>query len=132
MRRAAKGLHTLLPSLDVVACSPLVRTRQTAQIIANVYGKDLVITPLPALAPGKQPRIVLNWLCVQPMDATVALIGHEPDLGRLMGWLLSGQKMSFTHFKKSSVALIEFTQTPRAGSAILVWLLTATHLVKLD
>lgn len=130
MRSAAKGLHTLLPSLDVVACSPLVRARQTAQILADVYGKGLAITPLPALSPGKQPRCVVDWLREQPLDATVALIGHEPDLGRLMGWLLNGRKMSFTHFKKGAATLIEFTQTPRASDGMLVWLLTATHLAK--
>lgn len=131
MRRAAKGLHTLLPSLDVVACSPLVRTRQTAEILAKAYGKGLVITSLPALAPGGKPHSVLDWLCEQPLDATVALIGHEPDLGRLVGWMLSGRSMSFIHFKKGAAALIEFTQTPRAGDGILVWLLNTTQLAKL-
>jgi len=132
MRKAGKGLCTLLPSLDVLASSPLVRARQTAEIVARVYGNGLAITPLPALTPGAPMRNLLAWLREQPLEATVALVGHEPDLGRLMGWLLTGRQATFVHFKKGAAALIEFGLTPRAGSGGLVWLLTATQLAKMS
>jgi phosphohistidine phosphatase len=58
----------------------------------------------------------------------VALVGHEPDLGRLMSWLLSGRQNSFVQFKKGAAALLEFSRVPRAGNGTLVWLLSATQL----
>ena len=38
MARGAQGLHTLVPKLDLIASSPLVRAQQTAAIVAMVCG----------------------------------------------------------------------------------------------
>jgi phosphohistidine phosphatase len=130
MRKAARGLHALLPGLTQIATSPLLRARQTAEIVAAVYtGIDTV--SLPALSPGVAPRAVLAWLRAQPADATLALVGHEPDLGLLAGWLLTGKNSGFVQFKKGAAALIEFSGAPAAGKGTLVWLLTAAQLAEL-
>ena len=71
---------------------------------------------------------MLLWLRAQPADATLALVGHEPDLGQLAGWLLSGRKTGFVQFKKGAAALIEFSGAPAAGKGTLAWLLTAAQL----
>lgn len=127
MRKAARGLSTLLPGLTQIATSPLLRARQTAEIVAAGYaGIDTV--SLPALSPGAAPRAVLAWLRTQPADATLALVGHEPDLGQLASWLLSSRKTGFVQFKKGAAALIEFAGAPAAGKGTLVWLLTAAQL----
>jgi len=130
MRLAGRGLRTLLPDLDVLATSPLVRACQTAEIVARVYDHAPGITRLPALKPGQPLRAVLAWLREQPPEATVALVGHEPDLGRLISWLLSGRQTSFVQFKKGGAALLEFSHVPRAGNGTLVWLLSATQLAE--
>jgi|MudIll2142460700_1097286.scaffolds.fasta_scaffold58332_2 phosphohistidine phosphatase len=130
MRKAARGLHALLPGLTQIATSPLLRARQTAEIVAAVYDGSELMT-LPELSPGAAPRAVLAWLRAQPVDATLALVGHEPDLGRLAGWLLSGKPSGFVQFKKGAAALIEFADAPAAGKGTLSWLLTATQLAEL-
>lgn len=130
MRKAARGLHALLPGLTQIATSPLLRARQTAEIVAAGYaGIDTV--SLPALSPGAAPRAVLAWLRAQPAEATLALVGHEPDLGLLAGWLLSGKQTGFVQFKKGAAALIEFADAPAAGQGTLAWLLTAAQLAEL-
>ena len=130
MRKAAHGLHALLPGLSQIATSPLTRARQTAAIVAEARD-DIDVTLLPALAPGEPPRAVLLWLRNQPTDATLALVGHEPDLGRLAGWLLSAKPSGFVQFKKGAAALIEFAEAPAAGKGTLAWLLTAAQLAAL-
>jgi len=102
---------------------------------------------LPALAPGGDVRTVLAWLRAQPADATLALVGHEPDLGLLAGWLLSGDRhgwrkcgkrrssfsakqTGFVQFKKGGAALFEFAGAPAAGKGTLAWLLTAAQLAE--
>ena len=130
MRKAARGLHTLLPGLSQIATSPLTRARQTAAIVAEARD-DVNITLLSALTPGESPRTVLAWLRSQPVDATLALVGHEPDLGRLAGWLLSGKPSGFVQFKKGAAALLEFPGAPGAGKGTLVWLLTSAQLAAL-
>ena len=152
MRKAARGLHVLLPGLSQIATSPLTRARQTAAIVAEARD-DIDVTLLPALAPGEPPRAVLVWLRAQSEDATLALVGHEPDLGQLAGWLLSGDRhgwrkcgarsrpcgdkrrssfsarpSGFVQFKKGAAALIEFSGAPAAGKGTLAWLLTAAQL----
>lgn len=130
MRKAARGLHALLPGLSLIATSPLTRARQTAELVAAACG-DIDITLLPALAPGDTPRAVLTWLRRQPANATLALVGHEPDLGRLAGWLLSSKLSGFMQFKKGASALIEFTGAPAMGKGRLLWLLSAAQLAAL-
>jgi phosphohistidine phosphatase len=130
MRKAARGLRALLPGLTQVVTSPLIRARQTAEIVAAVYDGVEVVT-LPALSPGSAPRAILAWLRTQPNDAVLALVGHEPDLGLLAGWLLSGKQSGFVQFKKGAAALIEFDGTPAAGEGTLAWFLTAAQLAEL-
>src|SRR5436190_1246413 len=40
MKEAAKGLHALVPKLEVLASSPLTRAVQTATILAKEYDKN--------------------------------------------------------------------------------------------
>ena len=50
MREAALGLRTVVPSIDVLATSPLVRAADTAGIIARCY-QGLATTTLEELRP---------------------------------------------------------------------------------
>jgi phosphohistidine phosphatase len=130
MRKAVRGLRALLPGLTQIATSPLVRARQTAEIVAAAYDGVDVVT-LPALSPGTAPRALLDWLRTQPNDAVLALVGHEPDLGQLASWLLVGRPAGFVQFKKGAAALIEFAAVPAAGKGTLTWLLTAAQLAEI-
>ena len=128
MRRVAKGLKTLVPRIDLLAASPLVRAVQTAEIVEDEYECDMVTVE--ALAPGHAPEQVVKWLRSQQGD-TVAIVGHEPDLSTLGCHLLTGQPSSFLTLKKSGVALLELNQPPGPGQATLEWLLTPRVLKRL-
>jgi phosphohistidine phosphatase len=88
------------------------------------------VTELAPLAPGGSKQAVLDWLRDQPESAMVALVGHEPDLGILASWLLSGHKESFISLKKGAGCLIELTDRPAAGAGKLAWLLPPAALRK--
>jgi len=130
MRAAAKGLRILIPEIAILATSPLARARQSAEIVAGQYD-SLDMVAVPAFAPGASPRAVLAWLRQQPQDATVAAVGHEPDLGIAASWLLARRKESFLPFKKSAACLIDFTDEPAAAGGALVWMLTPSILLRL-
>jgi phosphohistidine phosphatase len=130
MRKAARGLQTLLPGLTQIATSPLLRARQTAEVVAALYD-GVEVVAVPALSPGTAPRAILAWLRAQPNDAVLALVGHEPDLGQLASWLLVGRPAGFVQFKKGAAALIEFAAAPAAGKGTLAWLLTAAQLAEI-
>jgi phosphohistidine phosphatase len=121
VRRVAEGLATLVPKIDLLATSPLVRAAQTAEIVADHY--DCKSVTLDALAPEGDPHKTVHWLGVQRSVRIVALVGHEPDLGTLAGYLLTGKPSSFLDLKKSGACLLEVNDPPKPGDAILEWLL---------
>jgi phosphohistidine phosphatase len=130
MRRAAKALRRLVPAVDVIASSPLIRARETAEILAGRYD-DLAVVDLTPLSPGGSERALLGWLREQRQDAVVVLVGHEPDLGLLASWLLSGKRSAFAPLCKGAACLIRFAEAPVAGGGVLEWILTPKLLDKL-
>jgi len=124
MRRAAQGLHSLLPGLNLVLTSPLARAVQTAEILTDEYRQQLALIESDALKPGTEPHALLNVLHEHPDATTVVCVGHEPDLTRLASWLITGGNKNLLTLKKGGACLLEFSREFRAGDARLVWLLT--------
>jgi phosphohistidine phosphatase len=62
---------------------------------------------------------------------TIALVGHEPDLGELATWLLSGRLDNWMPLKKGGTCLLEFIDEVEAGEAELCWLLKPKQLRQL-
>jgi phosphohistidine phosphatase len=126
MAEGAKGLHRLVPKVDLLAASPLVRAQQTAAIVAERYG-DIPIVTAPVLQPDSAPAAFLTWLRKQEGD-TVAVVGHEPHLGTLVTWLLTGLAESRVSLSKGGACLLELASPPKKGEAMLEWALTGSQL----
>src|SRR5687767_3201950 len=87
-KEAAAGLSRLDVAVDEIFTSPLVRAKQTAEILAaGVDGKPTVKV-LEALAPGHVPSTVMAQLAKVAKRRRIALVGHEPDLGELAAHLV--------------------------------------------
>jgi phosphohistidine phosphatase len=129
MKAAARGLRLAAPDIDVLGSSPYVRARQTAEIVADAYDQ-LPITEVSHLASGGSREGVLEWLRGQRAEV-VAVVGHEPDLGALIGWLVTGDAAPFVTLKKGGVGLLEFPDAPGPGLAELRWLLPPKLLTRL-
>jgi phosphohistidine phosphatase len=136
MRRAARGLIRLVPHLDALATSPLTRAVETGAIVAEQYHHEQPVS-LPALAPGKSAGQVLDWLKEQAehakkgADTTVGIVGHEPGLGQLVSWMLTGLRESFIPLKKGGACLLEFEGEVKPARAKLLWLMKPSQLRKL-
>jgi len=127
MERCARGLRRLVPEIHSLATSPLTRAVQTAEIVAAEYG-TVVPVHLEHLAPDGERRAVLSWIQMQLDDSTVAVVGHEPDLGSMVSWLLSSTGGHFLGLKKGGACLLSWESNITAGDARLVWLLTSGQL----
>ena len=127
MKEAAKGLHALIPRLDVLATSPLTRAVQTAAILAKVYEKAQPVT-VDALSPGEHPPAFATWLRNQTTHRTVAVVGHEPGLGTIVSWLTAGIERSFLELGKGGACLLDLGERIDAGEAMLLWVLRPSHL----
>lgn len=131
MRRAARGLRRVVPQLGVLAASPLVRAAQTAEIVGEAYG-GMEFDTWAELSPGIQPAMLLDRLrSLYVEGGPVAVVGHEPDLGEAVGWLLTGSARSFLEMKKGAACLLEFDGPPDAERATLLWHLTPGQLRRL-
>lgn len=126
---AARGLKALLPRIDLLATSPLLRARQTAEILAEIYGRPAAIA-VRELEPGGSRAGLLRWLRGQAQDATLVLVGHEPNLGELARWLTDGPEP--IALKKGGACLLRVAGDLRAGSAALAWLKKASELGRAD
>ena len=122
MRRAAKGLAKLGVKFDVVLTSPLVRTKQTADIVAGAFDPRPPIVTADALAPGGSVQTVLADLEKQSRRKRIALVGHEPGIGELAA-RLAGSRHPF-EFKKSAVCRIDVETLPPTGPGTLRWFVT--------
>ena len=131
MKSGAIGLRRLVPALDVIAASPLVRAQETARIVADTYGIGTIETTN-ALRPESPNTLFVSWLAAQDGGRTVAVVGHEPHLGVLVTWLLTGIDDSRITLKKGAACLLEFEQRPQRGGAKLLWLLAPSQLRELS
>ncbi|HET7039063.1 MAG TPA: histidine phosphatase family protein [Gemmatimonadales bacterium] len=130
MREGAAGLRGVASDLAVLGSSPYVRARQTADIVAEAFD-GLTVTDVPALASGGSRDGLIAWLN-QQHAACVGLVGHEPDLGLLIGWLVTGDDAApFVNLKKGGACLLELGGPAGPASAELLWVLTPKLLRRL-
>ncbi|MEK8088598.1 phosphohistidine phosphatase SixA [Thermithiobacillus plumbiphilus] len=66
-------------------CSPLVRTRQTAEIVAGVLG-GLEIELNEDIPDGHLHRLARGWSALNE-DESLLIVGHEPHLSRWIAHL---------------------------------------------
>ena len=131
-RRAAAGLRRLTPRPTLVLTSPLVRARDTAMIFAQAARWPQAVE-CAALSPGASPEEVLEALRRQGGKLEcVAVVGHQPHLGRLLALCVRGDaRAEGFELKKSAVACVQFEGPPRAGQGVLTALLAPRTLRKI-
>ena len=122
MRKAARGLQRIGVSLDVVLTSPLVRTRQTAEVVAAAFDPEPHIVAAESLAPGGSYQAVMADLEKQAKKKNIALVGHEPGIGELAA-RLAGSRHPFA-FKKGAACRIDLDDLPPTEPGTLRWFLT--------
>jgi phosphohistidine phosphatase len=120
-RDAVKGLRRLDVAVDEIFTSPLVRAKQTAEILAAGLDGKPPIKVLDALAPGHAPASLMTQLARVAKRRRIALVGHEPDLGELAAHLIgAGRALAF---KKGGVCRIDLGSLTSKRAASLTWFL---------
>jgi phosphohistidine phosphatase len=122
LRKEAKALDELGVALDHIITSPLVRTRQTADIFAESLKSKPSVSQSDALAPAGTSSAVIQELAKHMRKGRIALVGHEPNIGELAGRLI-GARMPL-EFKKGGICRIDFEVFPPKGIGQLRWFVT--------
>jgi phosphohistidine phosphatase len=133
MRKAAKGVVRLGISFDCLLTSPLLRARQTAEIVARALGMEDRLEEISALAPESTVEHLTFGLTRYQDREHLLLVGHEPLLSSFAGYLLAGQRASKLdiELKKGSLCCIESEAFSAGAPAQLHWLLTPKQLRRL-
>lgn len=121
-RRASKALARVGLEIDVVLTSPLVRSRQTAEIFASAFSPAPAVVNLDALVPGGSATAVIAELDKYSRKKRIAIVGHEPGVGDLAA-RLAGMRREL-EFKKGAIARIDLDALPPKGPGALRWFLT--------
>jgi len=122
LRRSARSLARLGVTFDVVLTSPLVRARQTAEVVAAAFDPRPTVATAESLAPGGGYQAMLDDLAKHSRRSRIALVGHEPGIGQLAA-RLAGVRQPI-EFKKGAVARIDVDVLPPDGPGSLRWFVT--------
>ena len=123
MKGVARGLSGRVPEVDVLISSPLLRARQTAELLRERY-RGLTCIESEALLPDAEPPALARVLNEHASERVVAVVGHEPHLSGWVGWSLAGEPRSIVELRKGGACFLRFAAAVSAGEGRLHWLMT--------
>jgi len=127
-RKLARGLRRAGIAFDLAFTSPLVRAKQTVDIVLDITNERQPVKAqeVSALLNEADPDTFADWLVRLPPDAGhVLLVGHEPSLSARVRRMLGVQRTEALELAKGAVACVK-TADKRDGS--LSFLLTPKSL----
>jgi phosphohistidine phosphatase len=96
---------------DLIMTSPLVRARQTADILLDCQLSSRLEVSTDLQPQGNLPSWLANWNARTDLDAmeTIAVVGHEPNLSEWAELLMFGKIYHRLILKKAGIIGLEFT-----------------------
>ena len=124
-RALARVLRRLDITFDVILSSPLVRARETAEIVGHELRLESRLELTEHLAPaGDVEKLVHRMNQLRPTPENILLVGHEPDASRLVSLLCTGGLDLALTLKKGGLCRMEIEALSAGRCAGLEWLLT--------
>lgn len=123
-RKAGKALRKLDVKLEGILSSPLVRALQTAQSLAEKMEYEGKVLSLDALRPGMDRDSLRKELSKFEVGSHVLIVGHQPDLGEYIQYLISGTKGKGLALDKAGIACLKINGPLAEPEKVsLIWLL---------
>jgi phosphohistidine phosphatase len=120
----AEAIKALEISFDSILSSPLVRARQTAEIVAESLKCERRLELTDALSPQHTAKPLIQYLQDQRAVDDVLLVGHEPFLSQFISLLISGNTGTSVLLKKGGFCKLSTEHLKHGKCATLEWLLT--------
>jgi phosphohistidine phosphatase SixA len=131
-RRAAEGLARLEPAIDRVASSGALRARRTAELLREALGLKPPVSFWEELLPDSPAPPVLSRFATEVRAGRVpVLVGHEPTLGELVGYALTGEAVSLARLGRAGAVGLTFPRSVAPGAAQISWMLGRRALARL-
>lgn len=100
--------------------SPLRRAKETAEFVAAQIPKAK-LTSVAWLVPDADPRLGFDEI---RGGGDVLWVGHQPHLGRVLGYSVTGSADAEIPMKKAAIARISFSGTHPSPPGTLKWLIS--------
>jgi len=120
-QHAVEGLKRIGIQPTHLLCSPLTRTRQTAEIAKEMLSVKGEIQIVPELVYDQTPGLLFSILQAFPLHAYVVCVGHEPHLGQTASLMVFGDHSNGLSVKKAGACLISFSANVGVGKGQLEW-----------
>ena len=127
----SNGLKSLEVKLDYVLTSPLLRAKNTAEIIAKSLKYNGKIEELDSLKPEGNKLEFYSVLSKLKRDSVVLVVGHEPYLSEMISQAIS-QSDCRINLKKAGLTRIRVLSILPKLKGDLRWLLTPKLLKKIS
>lgn len=122
-KQLAHDLRGLEVEFDAILSSPLVRARETAEIVARGLRLNSKLELTPHLSPEGDPeKLIAQINALRPSPKSVLLVGHEPYLSSLVSVLSTGGSLLLLTLKKGGLVRMEAEALAYARCAALEWL----------
>jgi phosphohistidine phosphatase len=104
----------------LVVTSPILRARNTADIVKKKFGAGTKVVVDRCLMPEAKPGEVLDFLATLKKDENVVLVSHMPLIFELLYDLIGGR--GEVELLNGSIAAVGFKGRAASGKGKLVWL----------
>jgi phosphohistidine phosphatase len=119
-----RALGRLDPGLHLVVTSPLKRAVQTGELMGKAACRQAAMQSSENLAPGFHQRSLLKELLALGEGGSVLVIGHQPDMGDFLSFLVSPSGPVMVALPPAAVAKVVIPSPSSPDEAALHWLLT--------
>ena len=103
--------------------SPYLRAVQTAEVAIDVLRYKGTLSQTPVLIPSAEPAAVWHEVRTHRDASSLMLVGHEPLLSQVVGYVLGVPELQ-VDMKKAALVRVDvegFGQQPRG---VLKWMMT--------
>jgi phosphohistidine phosphatase len=115
----ARMLSALKVQVDVIVSSPLKRALQTAQFVGTELGYEAKVEVSSALGPDGDFAAFQKLVEKYADREGVLIVGHNPNLFKFLGRIITGNGGAGVRMRKGSVARIDMDRHP----PLLQWLI---------
>jgi phosphohistidine phosphatase len=118
------ALRQMEISFDAVLSSPLLRAKETAEIVVRGMHLPATLKLTDSLAPsGSMESLVHEITAIRPIPDNALLVGHEPYLSGFISLLCTGGTELSLTMKKGGLCRLEVESPSCSRCAVLEWLM---------
>lgn len=133
LKKVCRAMADMELKFDLLLTSPMLRARETAEIVAAGLEAEERLKLCDALAADQEPVALIRALPrLKPMPESILLVGHEPFLSRLISLLLTDGPDLEMDLAKAGLCKLNVEKLRAAKCARLEWLLTPQQMKRMQ